>query len=239
MYGTTRFGSAGLPGGLPLALAPNPVRVTLGDVGWTPHPEVWLLVAGLVAMAGPTHMDPGPLLRRFAFLAFAARRVTRLLSRMVAPLAGLLHTRVLQASLNSRNTARPVLRRMLATVMENVSLGVARQFRWWIREDLFRSLDGQVDYRANLAGTQVPALFVAGPRDGLAPPEVVRGAFEAWAGPKAWLCADLAAGFSADYGHGDLIFGRRAPEEIYPPIRAWLVARADRVLRGGSRANAR
>jgi putative membrane protein len=32
--------------------AAAPVTVSLGDIGWQPHPEVWLLVAGLLAMAG-------------------------------------------------------------------------------------------------------------------------------------------------------------------------------------------
>jgi pimeloyl-ACP methyl ester carboxylesterase len=183
-------------------------------------------IAGLVAMAGPTRMDPGPALRHFARAAFAFRSATRLLARMIAPFAGFLHLELAQASINTRNTPRPVLRRMLATVVENVPRGVARQFRRWIRADLFRSEDGAVDYRANLARTRVPALFVAAPRDGLAPPAVVRAAHDAWGGEKDWLLAGTDAGLSADYGHGDLIFGRRAPEEIYPRLRDWLVARA-------------
>lgn len=195
--------------------------VALAGAGLRPEP-----IAGLVAMAGPTKMDPGPALRRFARAAFALRVVTRLLARMIAPFAGLGHPRLVQASINTRNTSRPVLRRMLATTTENVPLGVGRQFRWWIRQDLFRSLDGADDYRANLARTRLPALFVAAPRDGLAPPGVVRASHDAWGGEKAWFLAGTAEGLSADYGHGDLIFGRRAPEEVYPRVRAWLEARA-------------
>ncbi len=180
-------------------------------------------VAGVVAMAGPTHVSVKRELRLFARLAFAFRHFTRFAARMTAPFVGLVPAGPLQASIDVGNVEPRVLRRMLASAVERVPTGVALQFRWWIRQDLFRSLDGAVDYRANLRRCRQPALFVAGESDGLAPPEVVRAGYEAWGGPKDWLCARRADGFSADYGHGDLVFGRRAPEEIYPRICEWLI----------------
>ncbi|HEY7725069.1 MAG TPA: alpha/beta fold hydrolase [Anaeromyxobacteraceae bacterium] len=182
-------------------------------------------VAGAVAIAGPVWYAPGPRLRRFARMAFRLRRVTRLLARELAPFAGLLHPAAAQVPIATRNVDRPLLRRMLANAVEDVAGGVARQFRWWIREDLFRSLDGRDDYRALLGACRQPALFLAGALDQLAPPEVVRRARDAWGGEAVYACASRAAGLSADYGHGDLVFGRRAPEEVYPLIRDWLLAR--------------
>jgi hypothetical protein len=32
----------------------------------------------------------------------------------------------------------------------------------------------------------------------------------------------LRSGDSADYGHVDLIFGRRAPDEVFPVISEWI-----------------
>ena len=43
----------------------------------------------------------------------------------------------------------------------------------------------------------------------------------------ASLRAGREAKLSADYGHSDLIFGLRAPEEIYPRIVAWLRAHSE------------
>jgi pimeloyl-ACP methyl ester carboxylesterase len=179
-------------------------------------------VAGVVAIAGPVWFAPGPRLRRFERLAFRLRRVTRLLARELAPFAGLAHPAAAQAPMATRNVDAALLRRMLANAVENVATGVARQFRWWIRQDLFRSLDGRDDYRTLLGAGRQPALFVAGAIDELAPPEVVRRARDAWGGEAAFACAARAQGLSADYGHGDLVFGRRAPEEVYPLIRDWL-----------------
>jgi pimeloyl-ACP methyl ester carboxylesterase len=190
-------------------------------------------VAGVVAMAGPTHVSVKRELRVFARAAFAFRHLTRLFARLSAPFAGLLPPGPLEASINTRNVERSILRRLMANAVERVPTGVALQFRWWIRQDLLRSLDGAVDYRANLARSRQPALFVAGESDALAPPAVVRAGFELWGGPKDWILASRANGFSADYGHGDLVLGRRAPEEIHDRVRDWLLRQAEPAARAG------
>jgi poly-beta-hydroxyalkanoate depolymerase len=60
----------------------------------------------------------------------------------------------------------------------------------------------------------------------LAPPAAVRAAYELWAGEKEYWVASRET-TSTDYGHSDLIFGRRAPEEIYPRIVSFLRARSE------------
>jgi len=189
--------------------------------GATLYPEQ---VAGVVALAGPTHFGraaPPSLFSKFLFLG---RRLVRFAAITIAPVAGLLHLRVAQASINTRNVERPVLRRMLASAVENVAAGVARQFAFWAAQDRFCSMDGALDYRAGLSRARQPALFVAAALDGLAPPAVVRAGYQAWGGEKELFTAGLSSGLSAEYGHGDLVFGRRAPEEVFPRIRDWLLA---------------
>jgi hypothetical protein len=43
-------------------------------------------------------------------------------------------------------------------------------------------------------------------------------------GPKELVQFHLAGGHAADYGHTDLLFGKKAPEEVYPVIADWLAA---------------
>lgn len=183
-------------------------------------------IAGVVAMGVPVSFAGVQPHRLMTEMVFAFGPWNRVLAIMLAPFAGLVHLGAAQKSINTRNVDRPLLQRMLASAVENISSGVARQFRLWIAEDSFRSLDGADDYRIGLSRSRQPALFVAGPADGLAPPFAVRAGYELWGGPKQWFCADRASGLSADYGHGDLIFGRRAPQEIFPVIRDWLAARS-------------
>ena len=57
---------------------------------------------------------------------------------------------------------------------------------------------------------------------------LARAGCDLWAGEKEYWNAGREAGLSVDYGHSDLIFGRRAPEEIYPRVEQWLVAHSEK-----------
>lgn len=182
-------------------------------------------IAGIVALAGPVHFDGHGDLRRFMRYGFLVNgRANRFLGGMVAPFAGLAHPPAAEIAINGRNVDRPVFRRHLANAIEDVPAGVFAQLRGWVREDAFRSANGAVDYRERLSDCRQPALFVSAERDGLAPPPVVRAASERWGGETQYWNAGLREGFSADYGHTDLLLGRRAPEEVFPKLRDWLLA---------------
>jgi pimeloyl-ACP methyl ester carboxylesterase len=183
-------------------------------------------IAALVAIAGPVHFETQralAFLARFGFLATG--RLNRFLARSLAPFAGWWHPPVSQVAWNANNVDGPVYRRVLVNVVEDVAAGVLRQFGGWIRSDSWRSRDGAVDYRASLAGCRQPALFVGAVDDVIAPPAVVRAAHDAWGGAdKALFVAGRDAQCGCDYGHSDLLFGRGAPDEVFPRIRDWLVA---------------
>jgi pimeloyl-ACP methyl ester carboxylesterase len=177
-------------------------------------------VAGLVALAPPIRLDGAvPLVRRIPLLARLG--LTRFLARVVAPWAGWWQPPAAGAALQLAEMERPTYRRMLMHVIEDLPRGVVAQFVDFVRRDRFGSRDGAHDYRALLAGCRQPALFVAAPEDGLAPPRVVEEAFARWGGGKALLVAP------AGVGHTDLILGRRAPAWTFPAVRAWLEAHAD------------
>jgi pimeloyl-ACP methyl ester carboxylesterase len=87
--------------------------------------------------------------------------------------------------------------------------------------------DGFV-YEDHYDRIKAPLLLIAGSRDLLAPPAAVE-----WVRSRAgsqdieFVLASRATGFSADYGHGDLVLGERAPEEIFPLVVRWLEAHAE------------
>jgi pimeloyl-ACP methyl ester carboxylesterase len=181
-------------------------------------------IAGVVAIAPPTHFHVQDRLRRLLRYAFLATgQGQRYLARAATPIAGWFNPALAQFAWNTRNIDGRIYRQVLANVVEDVPPRVRDQFLDWMRRDRFASVDGLTDYRASLSGVRQPALFVAGSVDLLAPPDAVRAAYEQWAGDKEfWIAGKETC--SVDYGHSDLIFGRRAPDEIFPHIVRWLRA---------------
>jgi pimeloyl-ACP methyl ester carboxylesterase len=150
--------------------------------------------------------------------------MNRFLARMLVPFSGYWHPPVSEVAINTRNVTRPVFRRVLVNVVENVSRGVLRQLGRWIATDTLASLDGTVDYRAAMARCRQPALFLAAAADKLAPPEGVEREARLWGGEAELVVVGLATSASCDYGHSDLLFGPRAPEEVFTKVSGWLVA---------------
>jgi pimeloyl-ACP methyl ester carboxylesterase len=175
-------------------------------------------VAGLVALAAPVHFDVQERVKQLVRWKYPLRGAfTRPIARTLAPFSGYWHPRPAELAINLRNVERRVYRRLMANVIENMNPGVLGQFEAFVGEDSFRSMDGRVDYRALLETCRQPALFVAAERDGIAPPAVVQAAYRRWGGPKRYVV------FERDYGHTDLLLGRRAPEVVYPVVRDFLL----------------
>lgn len=186
------------------------------------HPE---RIAGIVAIAGAMSFDVDGIVARYLGWGFLVDgRFNRALARMLAPFAGLAHPAAGELAINGRNVDRQVLQRLLANGVENVPGQVFVQLVDWVTKDACRSADLSRDYRAGLAACRQPALFLAAPRDRLAPPDVVRRSFELWGGSKEYVEFRLEGGHSADYGHTDLLVGRRAPLEVFPVVADWLIA---------------
>ncbi len=186
------------------------------------HPE---RIAAIVAIAGPTSFDvDGTVARYLRRGALVDGRFNRTLALMVAPWAGLANPPAAELAINGRNVDRPVLRRLLANGIEDVPGPLFRQLHEWVTKDVCRSADGTRDYRAGLSACRQPALFLAAPRDELAPPAVVRASFAAWGGPRTYVEFKRDAGYSADYGHTDLLVGRNAAAEVFPVVSGWLAS---------------
>ena len=87
-----------------------------------------------------------------------------------------------------------------------------------------RAFDGEdgFDYRRGMKAIRAPVLAIAGARDLLAPPEAVHLVGKLVSGPVELVRVGLSEHFSTDYGHGDLVLGLRAPEEVLPRLADFL-----------------
>ena len=188
-------------------------------------------LAGLVAIASPTTWSRQtyllPIVRFARWLARMTWLDRQSVYIAVAPLAGHVQPRITRLIARTENIDGHVARRLVAHNTAPIHPGVMLQFAGWIEQDRFCSIDGRVDYRAGLSHFAAPVLLIAGTDDRMAPPGAVEDVFQAMGSQdKNLLLFGRQHGHSSDYGHGDLVFGRRAPDEIFPALMGWLEKRA-------------
>jgi pimeloyl-ACP methyl ester carboxylesterase len=184
-------------------------------------------LAGVVAVGSPTRWSfhrpyLKTLLRSALPLAVGGRIRQRWLVRLVAPY--LFYLPLLgDIVLNPKNIDPRVNRRVAFHVLADVSRGILEQFEGWLRRDAWDTLSPAMDLRAGLARVTCPVLLMAGSADVLSPPENMRGTLtDLGCADKTLVVVGKERGDKQDYGHGDLIFGAHAPEEVFPFIARWL-----------------
>jgi pimeloyl-ACP methyl ester carboxylesterase len=157
--------------------------------------------------------------------AFIPTIPIRFISRMFAFIAELFSSPIHHFIVNPGNLERGVTSRAMMTV-EDAPSWLALDFLNFLREGGVVRIEGR-DVVEGLRDIHVPVLFFVGGADRLAPAVVVRPAFEAWGASfadtdKRFVVLSVAAGALADYGHGDLAFGRHARVDLFDPIEAFL-----------------
>jgi pimeloyl-ACP methyl ester carboxylesterase len=200
----------------------------LAAYAWLSDPHRSVEVASLVSIGGGAFFArtgrilSGRLIRSFRFLRH------RWMMRVLAPLAGHWHPAPLQLIHNPENFDGPAQRRAMVNLIANFSRNELLQYSHWIEHDVFRAIDQRRDYRGELSRITVPALFLAGPRDALSPPDAVKATCDAVGSrDKQFVICSRAQGMRVNYGHFDLVIGREAPNEIFPMVARWIEAHAD------------
>jgi pimeloyl-ACP methyl ester carboxylesterase len=107
-------------------------------------------------------------------------------------------------------------------LVTNESPRIILQFSDWVRSGEFRSVDRSVSYSARLGLLRCPCMFVCGVNDLMAPPKYTRRQVKRLGSRQVRLVVlSRKNGFGADYGHGDLMIGAQAPDEVYPLVTRW------------------
>jgi len=124
---------------------------------------------------------------------------------------------------NPKNVDTQTTLDLFDKLVTNEAPGIILQFSAWVRCGQIRSCDLVTSYTGELGKVEVPVLFVSGAKDLMAPAEVTRRHMRRLGSAVVeQLVLSRRHGFTADYGHGDLIMGRRAPEEVYPRVVDWI-----------------
>jgi pimeloyl-ACP methyl ester carboxylesterase len=205
--------------------------VILCHLGLNPNSPV----ASVVAMGTPAQFERMKSLAvvHHALTALTRFRVVRikLISAVIA--AGWLTFRFwpfrnfLEALLNPANVSPYLLRRALVNLLANPLSPLLLQYSTWIRTGLVRSADGKINYFDSLGRIRTPVLLLYGAADHTAPPTAGQWLHDQLTceQKQIWI-ASQTNGTRQDYGHGDLLLGQHAVEEIFPVLRRWLADRS-------------
>lgn len=142
-------------------------------------------------------------------------------ARAYAFAAEVLHTPLHRVVYNRRNLAPRHAAHALVNVIEDVPAELNADLAAMLAAGEVRCEGRPV--LPELAEVHVPALFLAGAADGIAPPAAVRAAFEAWGGEeKRFEIIGRESGATDDFGHGDLAVGVRAVTEVFTRVSEFL-----------------
>jgi len=146
-----------------------------------------------------------------------------LLAKVTAPLTGIFKTRLITHQMNPKNVDFKLIRRAKFNAVTPISTKLLRQFQIWVKNDEFKSLKNGLNYRENLDKIKIPVLVVAGKKDKMARLKDVQFAYERISsGDKKYIELSREGGLSEDYGHIDMVFGKVAPEEVFPLLLDWI-----------------
>ena len=130
---------------------------------------------------------------------------------------------------NPENIEEEVKAKLLEDALTEINPGVLDQVLLMIKRGEFVSAKEDFSYRKNLAKIHLPAFFIGGEGDMLAPPEAIRLVYRGVSSKDRTLrLFGPRAKDSAAYGHVDLILGKRAQKEVFPVIGRWLKQRDGR-----------
>ena len=210
------------------------------DVHWVGHSMGGMLAYAYLAVWGDqsirsvvtagspafSHIDR-PILDAILTLYRLARPIKRVplrtLAHLAAVVAGPLKNTFGWFVANPRQVESWRVRQLLRLAVEDIPITLVDQFASWYHNKEFSLSYGTFNFREALQGISAPMLIIAGSRDWLTPPEDLEYVFEQLgSSDKTFFRAGKEVGFKTEYGHIDLILGKRAKEEVFPVIRDWL-----------------
>jgi pimeloyl-ACP methyl ester carboxylesterase len=194
--------------------APISRLVVVGSaLDYRPGRNVYQDLRRLRKLAGP--------LREFPFGVIA---------RALSPIAGI--GPILPAegmNFHRSNVERAVCRELMAQGFATIPLSLFDSLATTFNAEGFSRVSatkGRIVYLEHVGELRMPMLLVAGSRDVQCPPETARATFDLLTGvtDKHALFVGKPYGQPDDYGHLDLLVGKRVAQEVWPHISAFVRA---------------
>lgn len=201
--------------------------IAYAHLGMTPDSPI----RAAAVLGSPAAFESLGWARRISFLArvFPFLRVLHqnAFASLIAPLTQRLRPNAPHLMANAANMDPLLSRRLMVNLISDVSWPLMRHAALWVDSGQLLSADGTRDYLEGLRTVTTPMLITVGSADLISPLPSVKAAYDALKSEdKRFVCFDREHGFRDDYGHGDLVFGRNAPVDVFPVLEEWFTAHA-------------
>jgi len=144
-------------------------------------------------------------------------------TRMQAPLLRFFPRFAGNDEVNWRNMDGKTLARAAANVMDDIPRDLILQFAEWIENEDFGSHRGAESWEKNLHKITIPIYCLGGSADRFCVPAANDKVIDkVSSAKKQYRLFSKENGDLADYGHGDIIVGLTAPDDVFPTILEWL-----------------
>ena len=121
---------------------------------------------------------------------------------------------------------RDVLVERIARGFDRTSISVARLLVDWGACGKLHGTGKKEDFEEQVEDLKIPLLFINGDRDYAVPPSAALQAWEKSPSQDKTFLVYREEDTGVHWGHCDLIFGKTAPEHVWPDIGGWLLKRA-------------
>ena len=183
-------------------------------------------IAALVSLGGPGKIDHA----RTTIWGAVSRHpwISQILdvkfgSQVIAPLSGRVASPIEDLVLNREIVSGVTVRKLMKNAIENVAPGLLSQFIDWMNSGHMYTKDGTFDYRRGYERIGIPALFIAGARDHIAPVDAVRFAYDHFGSRhKAFHVIGRESNVPFDYCHTGLVLSDRGILDVFPLVLEWL-----------------
>jgi poly(3-hydroxyalkanoate) synthetase len=153
-------------------------------------------------------------------------------AKLAAPFQGIVPDGVFQRIFyNPQSTDPAAFQRLMVYGVADTAGGTALQLITLMETGRFLSADGKIDLKAGMATIRTPILVVAGRLDRIGVVPAVKDGYRALGGPKKWLVITRANGAKGEYGHMDLVIGKRAADEVWSKVLGYFDSSSEQAPR--------
>jgi pimeloyl-ACP methyl ester carboxylesterase len=187
-------------------------------------------VRSLVAISSPPVFTRQPELKKFIPMLKSARIFSHIKQEFWGRLFAPYLIRAIpysEIAANIDNIDTPTLRRIFVNLASDISSTLISQIGDWVENGFIRDKMKEKNYSEGISNIEIPIFAITGSVDLICPKEAIEYLREKLPEERLKIIiAGTSYGFSTDYGHGDIIFGRNAPKEIFPIVSSYIQERS-------------